>query len=107
MLFCFIHSNQFVQTSQAIIILADFSYFHLPDELDQMLTNLQTSSCWAAIKKAVNDLNLKKRFMQSQDDEAPLEKEIIQIVLKNRLVSAQAHSEDQLCILIHRFKTLD
>ena len=72
-----------------------------------MLTNLQTSPCWAAITKAVNDLNLKKRFMQSQDEEATLEKEIIQIVLKNRLVSAQANSEDQLCTLIHRFKTLD
>ena len=100
--------NRFIQTSQAIIILADFSHFHSPDELDHMLTNLQTSPCWAAIKKAVNDLNLKKRFMKlAQDEEATLEKEIIQIVLKNRLVSAEAHSEDQLCTLIHRFKTLD
>ena len=99
--------NRFIQTSQAIIILADFSHFHSPDELDHMLTNLQTSPCWAALKKAVNDLNLKKRFMQSHDEEATLEKEIIQIVLKNRLVSAEAYSEDQLCTLIHRFKTLD
>ena len=97
--------NIFVTTCQAIVILADFSHFH-PEELDQMLTNLPTSSSWAAIKKAVNELNLKKMFLQLQDDSSTLEKEIIQIALNNRLVSGQALSESSFVILFTGSKHL-
>ena len=89
-----------------MLILADFSYFHPSEELAQLLTNLGTSSCWAAITTAVNGLHLKKGFMQSWERDT-LEKEIIKIALNNRLVSAIALSGKQLCNFIHRFETLD
>ena len=72
----------------AFAILAEYSFFHSPEELAKMVTDLGNSSHWAAIKKAVSQLEIQRKTLKSQRASDSLEKAIIQIALANRLVSA-------------------
>ena len=53
-----------------------------------MVTDLGTSSHWAAIKEAVSQLEIKRKTVKSQSARVSLEQAIIQIALANRFVSA-------------------
>lgn len=55
-----------------------------------MLTDLGTSSYWAAIKKAVSQLELSRKILRSKMGRDSLNNTILQIVLANRFVSAIA-----------------
>jgi hypothetical protein len=87
--------------------LAEYSFFHSPKELAKMFTDLGTSSQWAAIKKAVNQLNLEKKAIRSDIEQASLKEKILQIALDNRLVSAVVLPCGLFYKYIHRFKTFD
>jgi hypothetical protein len=67
--------------------LADYSFFHSPEELANMLTELGTSLQWAAIKEAVDELYLGKIILRSRIEKSNLGEKILQIAIDNRLVS--------------------
>jgi hypothetical protein len=71
----------------AIAILAEYSVFHTNEILAKKLTDLGSSSKWAAIKEAVSQLDIEKKTFKSKDNRNRLQKSILQIVLANRLVS--------------------
>jgi hypothetical protein len=81
------HVDLSVKPFLAFAILAEYSFFHSPQELAKMFTNLETSSQWTAIKNAVNQLNLEKKTIKSEIEQANLKEKILQIVLDNRFVS--------------------
>jgi hypothetical protein len=82
------HIDLSVNFCPALVILAEYSFFHSPQELAKMLSDLGASSQWAAIKEAVNQLHLEKKSIKSRIERDSLEKKILQIALDNRLVSA-------------------
>ena len=53
-----------------------------------MVTDLGTSSHWAAIKKAVSQLEIKRKTLASKRARDSLKEAIVQIALANRFVSA-------------------
>jgi hypothetical protein len=67
--------------------LAEYSFFHTPEELAKMLIDVGTSSQWAAIKEAVSQLELKRNTLRSKRGRDNLMESILQIALDNRLVS--------------------
>jgi HEPN domain-containing protein len=77
-----------VKSCLALAILADYSFFHSLQELAKMLSDLESSSQWSAIKEAVNQLHLEKKTLRSEIGRDSLEKKILQIALDNRLVRA-------------------
>jgi hypothetical protein len=82
------HVDLFVKPFLAYAILAEYAFFHSPQELVKMFTDLGTFSQWTAIKEAVNQLNLDKKIIRSGIGRHSLTEKILQIALDNRLVSA-------------------
>jgi hypothetical protein len=82
------HIDLSVKSCLAITILAEYSFFHSPQELAKMLSDLGASSQWAAIKEAVNQLHLEKKIIRSGIGRDSLGKKILHIALDNHLVSA-------------------
>jgi hypothetical protein len=67
--------------------LAEYSFFHTPEELAKMLMDLGTSSHWSVIKEAVGHLEIDRKTLRSRIGRHSLMESIVQIALDNRLVS--------------------